>query len=158
MRGSGKWLLAVFSYHHDNTRTIAKVFSAVLNAPTRTPPEVDPDELSRCDLVGFGSGIYDGRHHASLFDLVDRLPPGGNKRAFIFSTSSIQEPAKVAKDHSLLRGKLQAKDYQVVGEFSCRGFNTNSFLKFLGGINRGRPNAEDLEHAKEFARNLAQEG
>jgi hypothetical protein len=34
------------------------------------------------------------------------------------------------------------------------GHNTNSFLKVFGGINKGRPNAEDLRHAEEFAQNL----
>jgi hypothetical protein len=36
----------------------------------------------------------------------------------------------------------------------CPGFNTNSFLKFFGGINKGRPNANDLKRAEEFAMNL----
>jgi flavodoxin len=149
-----KLQLVVLSYHHDNTRKIAQVLSAALDAPTRTPQEVDPDELSRYDLIGLGSGIYDGKHHASLLELADRLPPSASKRALIFSTSSIQEKGKVARDHSLLRRTLQAKGYRIVGEFSCRGFNTNSFLRFFGGINRGRPNAKDLEHAKEFAQSL----
>jgi hypothetical protein len=29
-----------------------------------------------------------------------------------------------------------------------------SFLKYIGGMNKGRPNAEDLKHAEEFAENL----
>jgi len=36
----------------------------------------------------------------------------------------------------------------------CPGFNTNSFLKFFGGINKGRPNASDLKRAEEFAKKL----
>jgi flavodoxin len=152
-----KSLLVVFSYHHDNTRKIAKVFAEALGAPTRMPQEVDPNELSRYDLIGFGSGIYDEKHHQSLLDLADRLVPAANKKAFIFSTNSIQEAGKVVKDHLLLKRKLQAKRYKIIGEFSCRGFNTSSFLRFLGGINRGRPNAEDLDHAKAFVRNLETE-
>jgi hypothetical protein len=31
-----------------------------------------------------------------------------------------------------------------------------SFLKLFGGINKGRPNAEDLKHAEEFALNMKQ--
>ena len=42
----------------------------------------------------------------------------------------------------------------IIDEFGCRGFNTNSFLKFFGGLNKGRPNAEDLMNAEEFARNV----
>ena len=63
---------------------------------------------------------------------------------------------KVAQDHSLLREKLQSKGYMIVDEFSCKGFNTNSFLKLFGGMNKGRPNDEDLKHAEEFAQNLKQ--
>jgi flavodoxin len=62
--------------------------------------------------------------------------------------------AKVAKDHSKLREKLQSKGYLIVDEFACKGFNTNSFLKYIGGMNKGRPNAEDLKNAEEFAENL----
>jgi len=60
----------------------------------------------------------------------------------------------VAKYHSELREKLQSRGYVIVNEFSCMGLNTNAFLRFFGGINKGRPNAEDLKHAEEFAQNL----
>ena len=55
-----------------------------------------------------------------------------------------------------LREKLLSKGYMIVDEFSCAGFNTNSINKLFGGINRGRPNAEDLKDAEEFAQNLKQ--
>jgi hypothetical protein len=64
--------------------------------------------------------------------------------------------SKVANDHSLLREKLHSKGYTIIDEFACKRFNTNSFLKFFGGMNKGRPNAEDLKHAVEFAQNLKQ--
>ena len=76
------------------------------------------------------------------------MPQVSNEKAFIFSTSAIQGEDKVAKDHSLLSGKLQAKGYLIVGESNCKGFNTNSFPRYLGGMNRCRPNAEDLKHAE----------
>jgi hypothetical protein len=44
--------------------------------------------------------------------------------------------AKAAKDHSTLREKLQSKDYIIVDEFQCKGFNTNSFMKYFGGMNK----------------------
>jgi hypothetical protein len=42
----------------------------------------------------------------------------------------------------------------IVGEYICAGFNTNSFLRFVGGVNKGRPNAADLGRAGAFARAL----
>jgi flavodoxin len=151
-----KSLLVLYSYHHMNTEKVAKVMAKVLDAQITTPLQVNPADLGDYDIVGFGSGIYSAKHHESLLDLADRLPQVDRKGAFIFSTSAIMGKAKVAKDHSLLREKLQARGYVIVGEFSCRGFNTNSFLKLFGGMNKGRPNADDLRHAEEFALNLKQ--
>ena len=151
-----KSLLVLFSYHHKNTEKIAKVFAKALDAQIRTPQQVSPEELQDYSLVGFGSGIYDEKHHELLLELADTLPQVTNKKAFIFSTSAIMGEAKVAKDHLILREKLQSKGYTIVDEFACKGFNTNSFLKYFGGMNKGRPNAEDLKNAEQFAQNLKQ--
>jgi flavodoxin len=161
-----KSLLVVFSYHHKNTEKIAEVFAKVLDAQMKTPQQINPEELQEYSLIGFGSGIYSAKHHKSLLDLADKLPQVTNKKAFIFSTCGA--PMKfmeldkaeftryIAKNHSSLREKLQSKGYMIVGEFSCAGWNTNSFNKLFGGINKGRPNAEDLKDAEEFAQNLKQ--
>ena len=151
-----KSLLVLFSYHHNNTEKVANVFAKVLDAQIKTPQQINPEELQEYILIGFGSGIYGEKHHKLLLDLADKLPHVTNRKAFIFSTSAIQGKAKVAKDHLLLREKLQSKGYMIVDEFSCKGFNTNSFMKYFGGMNKGRPNAEDLKHAEEFAQNLKQ--
>ncbi len=157
-------LLVLYSYHHHNTEKIARAIAGVLDARVTAPQQVDPDELQRYGLVGFGSGIYSDQHHRSLLDLVERLPRVSNKKAFIFSTSGAPAFALdgghledyVEKAHMPLRERLQSKGYTIVDEFMCPGYNTNRFLKALGGLNRGRPNAEDLKHAEEFARNLKQ--
>ena len=149
-----KSLLVVFSYHHGNTEKIARVFAEVLDAEIKAPKQIRPLELQEYDLVGFGSGIYDAKHHTDLLDLADALPQVSNKKAFIFSTSSMMGEAQVAEDHSALRNKLLSKGYSIVDEFGCKGFNTNSSLRYFGGMNKGRPNAEDLRHAEEFAKNL----
>jgi flavodoxin len=149
-----KSLLIVYSYHHHNTEKIARVFADVLGAAVKNPQETDPEELSGFDLVGFGSGIYSGKHHEYLLSLADRLSPVKTGKSFIFSTAALTGETKTASDHSHLREKLQSKGYLVVGEFSCKGFNTNSFLKLFGGMNKGRPDAADLTRAEEFARNL----
>ena len=151
-----KSLLVLFSYHHKNTEKIAKVFAKVLDAEIKTPKQVNPDELQDYDLVGFGSGIYSDKHHKSLLNLANKIPQVTNRKAFIFSTSAMMGEEKVAKDHSLLREKLQLKGYKIIDEFACKGFNTNSFLKYIGGMNKGRPNAKDLKHAEEFAQSLKQ--
>ena len=149
-----KSLLICFSYHHNNTEKIANVIAKVLDVQIKTPQDINPEELQAYDLIGFGSGIYGAQHRKVLLDLVDKLPQGTNLKAFIFSTGGTNWEGE--KNHLLLRDKLQSKGYMVVDEFSCLGFNTNSFLKYLGGMNKGRPNAVDLKHAEEFAQTLKQ--
>ena len=161
-----KSLIVVFSYHHRNTQKVAEVVAKVLDAPVKSPQETGSDELKKYDLIGFGAGIDSGKHYKEILDFADALPQVAEKKAFIFSTCGA--PMKfmeldkteftiyVAKNHSSLREKLQSKGYMIVDEFSCAGFNTNSLNKLFGGINKGRPNAEDLEQAEEFAQNLKQ--
>jgi len=149
-----KCLIIVYSYHHKNTEKIANAFAEVLNADVTTPANVKLESLNQYALIGFGAGIDSGRHYKELLDVVDTLPQVNEKNSFIFSTSAVQGDKKVEKDHLLLRDKLISKGYVVVGEFSSKGYNTNSFLKYIGGMNRGRPNSEDLEYAREFAKSL----
>lgn len=150
-----KCLIIVHSYHHNNTAKIAWAFSEVLHAKVKTLETINLEELQAYNLIGFGSGIDSGRHYQPLLDFVDSLPNGNEKAGFIFSTSAVQGESKVAEDHSILRQKLQSKRYAIIGEFSCKGLNTNSFLKYLGGMNKDHPNSEDLNNAREFALSLA---
>ena len=153
-----KSLLVLFSFHHNSTRKIANIFATVLDAEIKKPQQINPEELQEYGLIGFGSGIYDQKHHEVLLDLADKLPHVTDRKAFIFSTSGVSRKFAIDQSiddpHSLLREKLLSKGYTIVDEFNCVGFNTNSFLKFVGGMNRGRPNTKDLKHAEEFAINL----
>ncbi|PWR74187.1 flavodoxin family protein [Methanospirillum lacunae] len=147
-------LLIVYSYHHNNTLKIARKISEILNAEIKTPLEINLDSLSDYTLIGFGSGIYSAKHHESLLSLADKLPPGENKPAFLFSTAALTGESKTRNDHRSLREKLESKGYFIIGDFSCKGFNTNSFLKYLGGMNKGRPNEQDLKDAEAFAHRM----
>lgn len=153
-----KSLVVVCSWHHNNTEKIANACAKVLGAEVKRPQQVRPEDLQEYDLVGFGSGIYSATFDPSLLDLADRLPYTAGKKAFLFSTYGA--PAFIAdrefteKNHRQIRAKLEAKGYQVIGEFGCAGWNTNSFLKTFGGLNKGRPDAGDLRNAEAFARQM----
>ncbi len=131
---------------------MADVFAKVLDTQVKTPQQTNLEELKQYDLVGFGSGIYLGKHHKDLLSLADKLPQVDSKKAFIFSTSG--DTRNIAKLHSTLKEKLQSKGYVVVDEFNCAGFDTVGPLKLIGGIKKGKPDAEDLKHAEEFALKL----
>jgi flavodoxin len=145
-----KALIICWSEHHGNTKKIADAMASVLHSEVIKPTDVDVETLDDYDLIGFGSGIYFWSHHKSLCDLIDKLPHV-HKKAFVFSTRGV---SRQGRTHSALIAKLEEKGFEVVGEFSCRGFDTYGFLKHFGGIARGRPNDKDLRDAQEFARTL----
>jgi flavodoxin len=161
-----KSLLICYSYHHKNTEKIASTFAKILDAQIKKPQQIKPEELQEYTLIGFGSGIYDEKHHKTLLDLADNLPHVTNKNAFIFSTSGWTRYA--SENHAPLREKLQSKGYVIDDEFNCPGFDTYGgsqdanvleklvarFNTLIGGINKGRPNADDLKQAEAFAQNL----
>lgn len=149
-----KSIIIVYSYHHKNTEKLAYAMADRLEAAVQYPENTDASALQEYDLLGFGAGIDSGKHYAQLLTFAGELPETDNKKAFIFSTCGVGGKKKMYNDHKALRDILTAKGYNIVDEFSCVGYNTNSFLKYFGGLNKNRPNAEDLQKAADFAEGL----
>jgi len=148
-----KTLIICKSIHHGNTQKIAEVIADVLETKLMKPEELDINTVTEYDLVGFGSGIYYGKHHKDLLKAIDNLFSVKNKKAFVFSTSGTGEK-NISKNHRLIKEKLIAKGFIVAVEFSCRGWDSFGLLKLIGGINKGRPDEQDLKKAEDFARCL----
>jgi flavodoxin len=153
-----KALIIYISVHHGNTEKVAKVMANILDAALLEVKQANASMLEQYDLIGFGSGIYFGKHHKSLLDFVDRLPMFKNKKAFIFSTSGLRKIRLVHNFDKPLKERLQRKGFDIIGEFSCRGLDTYRATKLVGGINRGRPDAKDLKQAEDFAKGLKNSG
>ncbi len=145
-----KTLIVYNSIYRGNTEKIARVMGEELNADLVKSSEMKNFDVSKYDLVGLGSGIYGGKHHASIIELVNKLGNIKNKRFFIFSTSASGEDS-LEKNNNLLKEKISSKAGRVLGAFNCIGYAALGPFK----MNRQRPNEEDLEKAKEFVRGLA---
>ena len=149
-----KCLIIYVSVHHGNTDKIARAMANALDADLLQVKHVDAGIVEQYDLIGFGSGIYFGRHHKSLLDIVCGLPLLRHKKAFIFSTSGLRRLRFIHDFDKRLKQALERKGLEIVGEFSCRGFDRFGAAMILGGINRGRPHSKDLRRAQDFARAL----
>ena len=146
--------IVVASMHHGNTRKIAEAMAKAMDADVMSVEEVATGLLEKYAMVGFGSGIYFGRHHSSLVKLVDSIEniPG---RAFIFSTAGL--PFLTRLFHWPLRKALMRHSCRITGEFTCRGWDTVGPLILFCGINRNHPNAKDLQHAVQFGHDMMKE-
>lgn len=136
-------LIVYRSYHRMNTEKVAREMGEAVGTTLTTVEGLRPEALDGYDLVGFGSGIYGGRHHRDLLSLVDQAALDG-RDVFIFSTAG--GPAE--RHHQALREALIAKGCRIVGEFRCPG--EFRILRFITR-NEGHPDEQDLENARQFA-------
>lgn len=143
-------LIIFTSIHHGNTGKIAKVIAESLNADIIKTNEVNVEDIKDYDLIGFGSGIYYGKFHKNMLDLIDRLSDLRLKKAFVFSTSGFGS----VKYNSAIEEKLKEKGIKIVGSFACKGFDTYGPFKLIGGIAKDRPNNDDFQKAKDFVNGI----
>ncbi len=151
-----KILIVCKSKHHENTWKVAKAIGDVLDAEIMKPDEDHNFSITDYDLLGLGSGIYWSRYHKNISKFVDNLPNVENKKAFIFSTSGLRRIPIINGYGKKIKKKLSKKGFETIGEFSCRGYDSFSYFKLVGGIHKGRPNEKDLKEAKEFAKNISE--
>ncbi len=149
-----KSVIIYASYHHNNTRKIAEVIGEKLNAKFIPANQAAHTDITEADLIGFGSGIYYSRFHKSLLNFIKNLPVQENKKSFLFSTAGMKKNILFNRGHKSAKKILKNKGFKIIGEFDCPGYDTNSFLKAVGGINKGRPDRRDLENAENFAEEI----
>jgi flavodoxin len=145
-----KILIIYHSVHHQNTLKVADVMAQSIEADLIDVSEANQDMLDDYDVVGFGSGIYYGKPHKKIRRFIEGLIKQENKKAFVFITSG----AGKANYPQNLSNILVERGFEVIGEYHTKAFDTWGYLKLIGGINKGRPNQEDLQKAEDFARNL----
>jgi len=148
-----KSLIVCVSISNGNTRRVADRMAEVLNAEVVEPEAVDLAALHEYDIVGFGSGIYFNAVHSRLRRLVHSLPHVDGGRAFTFFTSGGPD-LPLAGYSRPIRHQLASTGFDVLDSFSCRGLDTVGPLRFIGGVNKGRPNERDLDRAAAFALRL----
>jgi flavodoxin len=139
--------LVVYVSRTGNTRKVAESIARGLNCKAKDATG-HPD-LTGYDLIGFGSGVYFSNPAKELQDFINAINPMKLK-AFVFVTYGSQWQSTVES----LRKMLLEKGFDVIGEFKSRGLDKYGPLKLVGGINKGRPNENDLKEAEEFAKNL----
>lgn len=143
-----KILIIVTSTYTGATLKVANAMSEELKATVMTPEEVT--DLSSYDLIGFGSGIRFGSFDNRIMSFVRNASIDG-KKIFIFTTRC--RPI-LGGYHKELKTLIKEKKGDLIGEFSCKGFDRTGPWVAIDGYNKGRPNAKDLFKAKLFANKI----
>lgn len=143
-------LIIYYSKHHNNTQKVAEAMADAIGADVMRYDVVDPDNIPKYDLIGFGSGIYYRKPGKELVNFINDLKDLNGKKAFVFTTSGRGEESF----NDSLKELLNEKGFEIIGEYACKGFDTYLFFKIIGGTNKGRPDADDIKKAKLFAESL----
>ena len=122
-----------------NTKKVAEAIAAGIGVAAESV-SAGPVSATDVDTLFVGGSLYAGKIASKLRKLLSGLNEGDVKRVIVFSTSTSGATAL-----SKVKELLDPKNIPVSeAEFYCKG----SFLF----ANRGRPNAEDLKAAEEFAK------
>ena len=143
--------LIVFCSRTDNTRQVAQAMAKSLNADLVAVEQLKDHQLRGRSLIGLGSGIYWLRMDRRIIDLAAKLSP--TSRVFIFSTSGWRGHILERFFQSDLERKLKQRGIAQIGRWHCPGQDKQPLFKWLN-ISRGRPNAEDIRDAHDFAASL----
>lgn len=150
-RKKAKALIVYYSMT-GNTEKVAKAIAKGLkkkaDVAVKKAAQFSPAETGRYDVVGFGSGVYGMRFSDKITAKMEKIPES-TKKFFLFSTSGMGISA-----FGRPKRILESKGLQFIGGFKCKGFEKLGPLKLIGGINKGRPNKEDLRRAEDFGSKL----
>ena len=122
-----------------NTKKVADAIAAGIGVTAESVSAGTP-EVKGADTLFVGGSLYAGGIASKLKTFLSGLNEGDVKKVVVFSTSTSGETAM-----SQVKKLLDPKNIPVSdAEFYCKG----SFLL----ANKGRPNAEDLKAAEDFAK------
>lgn len=144
-----KTAICYYSRHHGNTLRVIKAMAEAGDTELIDVTARSAVRLEDYDRVGFASGIYGFEFHKAVVEFARQYLPQGKPVFFVYTYGGVKGTgAKAVAKVAAERG------CPVLGEFSCRGYDTFGPFKLTGGIAKGHPDALDLEDARKFYRSL----
>lgn len=139
-----KTVIVFRSKHHGNTRKLVEALKSA-------HPEIDvidvadlgkneyPD-LSPYHIIIMGSGIYYGKFDKDVLRVADHCLRDGDNVVGLMTFGGSSK----ANGHDL-DAICRLKFATLLCSYGCPGFDTYGPFKFVGGMNKDRPNQEDLD-------------
>lgn len=139
--------IVIYYSRTGNTEKVAKIFARTLRCKFLNIKENSKIKLDKYNLIFIGSGIYGMKISVEIEKFIQKLREKDikEKKYVVFGTyGGSKRGIKVMKE------MLEHKNAKVIGQFGCKGHDDFWLFKIFN-VNKGRPNKEDLNEAKEFA-------
>ena len=135
------------STHHGNTeKVLNKIKEKFPETVLIKAGDFNPDDFNRYEAIGFASGIFYLKFAKPVDKLFEQALVGSVQKLFFIYTAG----AVNAGFEKTLRKKTEQSGKICMGIFGCKGFDTFGPLKFIGGLNKNRPNEKDFKNAIDF--------
>ena len=142
-----KTAIVYASVHHGNTKKIIDEIAKTNDVELIDATQTVEKDLSEYDLIGFASGVYGGKFHQSVLKFAS-VNLTDNKNVFLICTYGGRPVFKSIEQ------VIAYKHDNIVGRFSCKGFDTFGPFKLIGGVSKGHPDEKDIAAAVEFYNGL----
>ncbi len=140
-----KTAIVYYSKHHGNTKKLLDAIAKQSNVELIDASSRTSANLSEYDLIGFASGIYYQKYQEAVLKFAEKNLPHG-KKVFLIYTYGMK-----GNTHAdAIKQITDSKGAQMLGTYSCPGYDTFGPLKLIGGIAKDRPNDEDISGAFNF--------
>ena len=144
-----KTAIVYFSEHHGNTKKLLDAIAVGNDVILIDATKPHITDLTEYDAVGFASGIYFQKYHASVIKFAETYLPEDKPVFFVYTYGFYR--SVYAKD---IREVCITKHAKVLGRFGCLGLDTFGPFKLVGGIAKGHPTEVDLHNAVSFYNKL----
>ena len=140
-----KTAICYYSRHHGNTLKVLEAMASenqidLIDVTTRQVVR-----LEEYDCIGFASGIYGFEFQKAVIAFARQYLPHGKPVFFVYTYGLTKGTGAKAVSEI-----AEEKNCPVLGEFRCKGYDTFGPFKWVGGISKGHPNAQDLQNARRF--------
>ena len=140
-----KIAICYYSRHHGNTLKVLQSMADESEVDLIDVTTHQTISLNKYDCIGFASGIYGFEFQKSVIEYARQYLPQGKPVFFVYTYGGAKgNGAKAVAEIA------QEKGCPILGEFSCKGYDTFGPFKLIGGISKGHPNKQDIEKARLF--------
>ncbi len=147
-----KTAICYYSRHHGNTLKILQAMAQEGEVELIDVTAQQTAQLEKYDCIGFASGIYGFEFQKAVVEFARQYLPAGKPVFFVYTYGGVKGTGSKA-----VAEIANAKNCPILGEFSCKGYDTFGPFKMVGGIAKGHPDTQDLNNARRFFRQI-QEG
>ena len=140
-----KTAICYYSHHHGNTLKILEAMAQEGEVELIDVTAQQTAQLEKYDCIGFASGIYGFEFQKAVVEFARQYLPVGKPVFFVYTYGGVKGTGSKA-----VAEIANAKGCSILGEFSCKGYDTFGPFKIVGGIAKGHPDTQDLDNARRF--------